>query len=507
MAVAPGRPHGTGVRGLTLSRGSISFDGPFGRIFRAVPPADFGADDAASLAALGKLAAAMISVRDPTDPKDGPDPEESGIPAAYTYFGQFIDHDLTFDPASSLQRQNDPDALVDYRTPRFDLDNVYGRGPNDQPYLYEDGRSFIIGPPLSGAAANPKARDLPRSQPASHTQRAIIGDPRNDENVIISQLQGLMHRFHNKLAAADPGASFAEVQREVRFHYQWVVLNDFLPTLIAADVLNQVLPPQSGGGLFKPNLQFYKPKHEAFMPLEFSTAAYRFGHSMVRPGYRLSETIGPLAIFETDPAKALTGFRKFSDNWAIDWNLFIDLVPRDPADITRTQLAYKIDTSLVNPLGNLPPSVAVDPSILALRNLERGWRMRLPSGQDVARAMGLVPLSDAEILIGKFTGDPADIVGPITSIDPAFADNCPLWTYVLAETVRSDVTIQTAQGARTIESRKLGPVGGRIVAETIVGLLAYDSQSYVCQNPLWTPSQAMNDVFGLREWIAAALSG
>ena len=507
MAVAPGRPHGTGVRGLTLSRGSISFDGPFGRIFRALPPADFGADDAASLAALGKLAAAMISVRDPTDPKDGPDPEESGIPAAYTYFGQFIDHDLTFDPASSLQRQNDPDALVDYRTPRFDLDNVYGRGPDDQPYLYEDGRSFIIGPPLSGAAANPKARDLPRSQPASHAQRAIIGDPRNDENVIISQLQGLMHRFHNKLAAADPGASFAEVQREVRFHYQWVVLNDFLPTLIAADVLKQVLPPQSGDGLFKPNLQFYKPKHEAFMPLEFSTAAYRFGHSMVRPGYRLSETIGPLAIFETDPAKALTGFRKFPDGWAIDWNLFIDLVPRDPADITRTQLAYKIDTSLVNPLGNLPPSVAVDPSILALRNLERGWRMRLPSGQDVARAMGLVPLSDAEILIGKFTGDPADIVGAITSIDLAFADNCPLWTYVLAETVRSDVTTQTAQGARTIESRKLGPVGGRIVAETIVGLLAYDSQSYVCQNPLWTPSQAMNDVFGLREWIAAALSG
>src|SRR6185437_15636315 len=115
----------------------------------------------------------------------------------YTYFGQFIDHDLTFDPASSLQKQNDPDALVDYRTPRFDLDNVYGRGPDDQPYLYEDGRTFILGRKLSGAQANPRARDLPRSavnDAKSHPHRAIIGDPRNDENVIVSQLQGLFHR-------------------------------------------------------------------------------------------------------------------------------------------------------------------------------------------------------------------------------------------------------------------------------------------------------------------------
>ncbi len=105
------RPHG-GARGANLSRSSLLFGGPFGRIFRAVPPADFGPDDATSLKNLDALAAAMTSPADPQDPKDGPDNEESGIPAAYTYFGQFIDHDLTFDPASSLQKQNDPDALV-----------------------------------------------------------------------------------------------------------------------------------------------------------------------------------------------------------------------------------------------------------------------------------------------------------------------------------------------------------------------------------------------------------
>src|SRR5437763_5943973 len=116
----------------------------------------------------------MTSVADPADPKDGPDGEESGIPAAYTYFGQFIDHDITFDPASSLQKQNDPDALIDYRTPAFDLDNVYGRGPDDQPYLY-DGEKFLLGGAILGG--DPKAADLPRNT----VGRALIGDPRNDE--------------------------------------------------------------------------------------------------------------------------------------------------------------------------------------------------------------------------------------------------------------------------------------------------------------------------------------
>ena len=505
------RAHGTGVRGANLSRSSVVFGGPFGRMFRTLPPADFGADDAASLAALAVLAGKMTSVADPADPKDGPDPEESGIPAAYTYLGQFIDHDLTFDPASSLQKQNDPDALVDFRTPRFDLDHVYGRGPDDQPYLYEDGRSFILGNLLTGAAANPGAKDLPRSQPAgTNAQRAIIGDPRNDENVIISQLQGLWHRFHNKIAADHPTWDFARVQREVRFHYQWVVLHDFLPTIVSDGVLKHVLPhvtKKTNVLVDKPHLQFYHVRDEPFMPLEFSAAAYRFGHSMVRPGYRLSETIGPLAIFAPEPLQALTGFRALPQTWALDWNLFMDLQPRDPAATTRTQLAYRIDTSLVNPLGHLPPSVAVNPNILAQRNLERGWRMRLPNGQDVARAMGIPPLPDDKILIGKFTGDPADIIGPINSIAPGFVENCPLWTYVLAETVETAVTITTTQGNKTITTRKLGPVGGRIVAETFVGLLLGDSSSFLVQNPLWTPTLAVHGVFGLRELITTALQG
>ncbi|WP_375391683.1 heme peroxidase family protein [uncultured Sphingomonas sp.] len=523
MAVAPlPRPHG-GVRGADLSRSSVLFGGPFGRIFRALPPADYGADEAANLAALKKLAAAMLAAPDPI--RNGPDAEESGIPAAFTYFGQFVDHDLTFDPASSLQKQNDPDALVDYRTPRFDLDNVYGRGPDDQPYLYSDGLHFNLGRALTGAAHNPHAHDLPRSSPAptaagAHpARRAIIGDPRNDENVIVSQLQGLFLRFHNHLA--DKHGDFAAAQRAVRWHYQWVVLNDFLPTIVADTVLQEVLPHVAAGSDLvtdPPKLRFYKPRNEAFMPLEFSAAAYRFGHSMVRPEYQLNPTLKhPHVIFAGDSTHPnLKGFRQLPADWAIDWRFFIDLEQldwgtedpevHDPRNNNRVQLAYKIDTSLVNPLGHLPSTIGADPDALALRNLERGWRMRLPSGQAVARAMGEVPLLDLAINIGKFTG--SDPLTPITEIDPVFADNCPLWTYVLAEAVKKPVPIMTSQGTKTCEARLLGPVGGRIVAETMVGLMLADSSSYVAQHPRWTPDAELmeNGRFGLRELIKAALA-
>lgn len=527
------RFHG-GVRGANLSRSSLLFNGPFGRIFRALPPADFGKTDAQSLAALQELAKVMTAKSDPADPKDGPDSEESGIPAAFTYFGQFIDHDLTFDPASSLQKQNDPDALVDFRTPQFDLDNVYGRGPDDQPYLYKnDGKTFVLGKKLTGAhQVNSGARDLQRN--GEIPARALIGDPRNDENVIVSQFQGLMHRFHNRVVLDNPTWSFSQAQQAVRFHYQWVLLHDFLPKIINANVLDEVLGSEDGKLVIdKRNLKFFHYRDAAFMPLEFSVAAYRFGHSMIRPGYRLndgtpgSEKDTLLLIFKHGlDARDLRGFKAPQDDWAIDWRRFIDLEPmayggpidnpdiKIPGNRNRLQLAYKIDTSLVSPLGQLPASVAIDPSVLAARNLERGWRMRLPSGQSVARAMGLVPMPDEQIVIGKFIGDAAgDGDVPVKAGEfgkfagGAFAGNCPLWTYCLAETVETTLTVKTLDGDKPIKTRQLGPVGGRIVAETFVGLLLADSSSYVSLDPLWTPGTYMqNRVFGLRELIAAALN-
>jgi hypothetical protein len=168
--------HSAAPRGLNATRSSLS-QGRFGRMFRNLPPAHFGPTEADNIANLSALADAMTAGFD--KPFDGPDPEESGIPSLYTYFGQFVDHDITFDPVSVLTKAQDPDGLVDFRTPALDLDNVYGRGPGDQPYIYDD-LKFRQGVPLKGQGVA-DATDLPR-----FAGRALIGDPRNDENSIVS---------------------------------------------------------------------------------------------------------------------------------------------------------------------------------------------------------------------------------------------------------------------------------------------------------------------------------
>jgi hypothetical protein len=509
-------PHGAGVRGFNLAPSSRFFNGRFGRMFRALPPADFGDTDDDSQNALKKLGLAMVSDEDP--PKDGPDNEESGIPAAYTYLGQFIDHDLTFDPASSLQRQNDPDALIDFRTPRFDLDSVYGRGPDDQPYLYADGRKFQLGDALTGDALGQplNAHDLPRS--SATPARAIIGDPRNDENVIVSQLQGLFLRFHNKVANDHSTASFADVQQEVRFHYQWVVLNDFLATIVEHDVLHQILPHLHEGSnvrLHPPQLAFYHFTNDMFMPLEFSAAAYRFGHSMVRPIYRLNTTLGvdpptpddpvngrQFIFHPDDDTQSLNGFRAFPSTWAIEWNLFFDMGDHLPnVGVKRLQRAYKIDTSLVNALGRLPTSFGFPEDLrsLAERNLLRGLSMGLPSGQDVARAMGAPIIDDDHLKVGKATEE-SQATNPrlvdIRDFGPEFIGKAPLWFYVLAEAQQ--------QFKKDDTPIRLGPVGGRIVAETFIGLLLGDPHSFLNQSPEWKPNRS--GTFTMADLIRTATS-
>lgn len=475
--------HGK-VRGSDLSRRSPQFEGRFGRMFRTLPPAQFDPDE---LAELGRNMVAALD-EPPTPETEADDEENPGIAAGYTYLGQFIDHDLTFDPTSSLERENDPDGLVDFRTPRFDLDSLYGRGPDDQPYLYRnDGLHMALGAPLTGNPDDPNARDLPRNSPLDgEPARALIGDPRNDENVIVSQLQATMIRFHNSmvdyLVDRDGATTFEEVQRQVRWHYQWVVLYDFLPTIIGEDMLHSILPHTARPGASiltaPPQLRFYKPIKEGYIPIEFASAAYRFGHSMVRPIYRINQSVDRLRIFSaTQPS--LVGFGSPQKDLAIDWRLFFHMGDAPPKGPGRVQPAYKIDTSLVNPLGDLPTSVAAGPThSLAARNLLRGLRMGLPSGQDVARLMGVDPIPDEKLRVGKanendFANNPS-----ITEFGD-FADNAPLWFYVLAEAMQEFKDNNT--------EIRLGPVGGRIVGEVIVGLMLADKYSFLSQAPRWRP--------------------
>ncbi len=503
------RYHGSRVRGSDYNNASPLSQGRFGRMFRSLPAAKFGPD------ALDDLATEMVADFEATQtPEDQVDDEENnGISAGYTYFGQCIDHDLTFDPASSLEKHNDPNALVDYRTPRFDLDSVYGRGPDDQPYLYRaDGMHLAQGRVLTGNG-DPLARDLPRNNPAAgEPARALIGDPRNDENVIVSQLQGMMIRFHNRVVdltpGGDPSQRFLKVQRIVRWHYQWAVLNDFLPTILGQDTVFDILPHLKNGTSIhkdKPDLRFFNWNCDPFMPIEFSAGAYRFGHSMVRPIYRLNQGIPRFITFSDDPNTSLTGFREFPEQWAIEWNLFFKMQDSPPLGPLRVQPSYKIDTLLVNPLGSLPASIATNPSSLALRNLLRGASMGLPSGQAVAKHMHFPVIPDEKLTVGKANEDGMGTAttkgtnAPLTDVSKSFTGNAPLWYYMLAE----------AQQAFKDNSTpiRLGPVGGRIVAEVIIGLMLGDSHSFLKQDPSWTPRPDFagpGGVFGMAELLTQA---
>jgi hypothetical protein len=516
--LAIGRSHG-GVRGEEQPPHSPLFEGRFGRMFRRLRPASF------SQAALHALATLMIAEAEaePTPETVVDNEENQGIAAGYTYLGQFIDHDLTFDPASSLMKQNDPDALVDFRNPQFDLDNIYGRGPDDQPYLYEaDGRHLQLGRRLTGNPADANARDVPRHTSESGggigRARALIGDPRNDENVIVSQLQATMLRFHNKLTDEHPDQSFAAVQQLVRWHYQWVVLHDFLVTVVGDAMVQSILPHlKSGKSMLddQPRLLFYRWRHNPFIPVEFSAAAYRFGHSMVRPIYRLNTTLGTDPPPSNDPVngrqfifhpdddtQSLNGFRAFPSVWAIEWRLFFDMGDHLPnVGVNRLQRAYKIDTSLVNPLGLLPMSFGFIEAqrSLAERNLLRGLRMGLPSGQDVARAMGVPVITDDHLKVGKATEE-SQTTNPklvdIQQFGKEFVGNAPLWFYVLAEAQQQFKKDETPI--------RLGPVGGRIVAETFIGLLLADPHSFLSQAPDWTPNK--NCTFTMADLIKKATS-
>lgn len=497
--------HSDPIRGLKAAgKNEIKPGQPsrFGRMFPDLPGATFGKNARQQERNLEKLAGLMISPFD--KPKDGPDSEESGIPSLYTYFGQFIDHDLTFDPAASFMKQKDPKATEDFRTPAFDLDNVYGRGPGDQPYMYDpDGLSFTLGDPITGGSQK-KAHDLQRN-PAG---RALIGDPRNDENSIVSQLQGLFLQFHNRVVrdhSKRRPPNFEDVQKFVRWHYQYLVINDFLPRIVNARVLNAF---KTKGRYDPAKVTLYRHAKYPFMPVEFSVAGYRLGHSMVRPGYRLNDVV-LVPIFPLPPkeqpgfGEGLTGFKRLNSDWAIDWGRFIDIDVRpygsmkdadagilNVENMRRLQFAYRIDTALVDPLSHLPAVVASKPSSLAFRNLLRGAEFGLPSGQAVAAKLKVPVLKDKEILIGQGIDHPKPGLRDIVTVaGPAFKGNCPLWTYVLAEAMHHQKKeVIPVKGRQVITTPQLGPVGGRIVASVFLGLMFADSHSYLSEQPNWKPA-------------------
>jgi hypothetical protein len=469
--------HGNIYRSGDNPPNSTFYDqGKFGRMFGQLPA--FAHDSAtvrAALKELGKLGGPM-DAKDKLDahPRDlildanlfANNPDNPEMTAGMTFLGQFLDHDLTLDITSSLEQQVDPELIRNFRTPALELDSVYGQGPNGSPHLYDQtvdgGQTKFLVEPNPGSEAVSRDGSLKFDLPRNSQGTPMLGDPRNDENLVLSQLQVAFLRFHNAVVdrvKADgelkrPHEIFAEAQRLVRWHYQWIVLHEFLPKTVGAALVKDILTK---------GRKFYKWRNAPYIPVEFSVAAYRFGHSQVRPSYRVN--FGPndanqfFALLFNDglavnPVTVDMRGGTRAPNRFIDWQTFFDFGDG------RSRNNKRIDAKLSTVLLDLPGIPGGEPQSLATRNLLRHLTFKVPSGQSVARAMGVKPLA-------------ASALAPLKALN--LEDRTPLWNYVLME------------AGHLCEGKRLGPVGGRIVAEVFIGVLQGDPMSYLSQDPEWTP--------------------
>jgi nucleoid-associated protein YgaU len=432
------------------------------------------------------------------------DPGDSAIPAVYTYFGQFVDHDITLETQSGsmgdildvnmipLPLAEIRDVLRNTRTATLDLDSLYG---NPAPRDPNNSAKMLIGqvtelhspdPPFSRPPGKGLDNDLPREAPnpgdTSHDRAALIGDPRNDENLIVGQMHLALLKAHNKLV--DQGRSFEEARRILRQHYQHIVINDYLKRICKPEVVDDIL--QNGNKVFNALAEPF------FMPFEFSVAAFRFGHTMIRGAYNFNvnfnehsgppirpATLGLLFTF-TALTGQLGGTDTLPENWIIQWENIVDTGTGAPFDKSRrfdTKLAGRSsdDPGVALALFRLQDLVGQmeqppDAARLSVRNLLRGYRLRMPTGQAVANFLGLPIMAPSDI--ENAASSPEQVQALQAG---GFLDRTPLWYYILAEAKHEE------------DGERLGTLGSTIVAEVLIGLVLRSEDS-ILRQPGWSPS-------------------
>jgi hypothetical protein len=403
--------------------------------------------------------------------------KDSEIPAGYIFFAQFIDHDITLDTTSNLRERPPLDAaavsdLPNIRSASLDLDCVYGFGPEASPHIYDTGRPGRL-------AVNPNGYDLARSPGGV----ALIGDPRNDENIFVSQMQLLFHRFHNKLynerVHEEAGESrFETALKATRYHYQWLVLFDFLKRLCDREVYkfaaNRLISGQ------KP-LIYAPDAHGALtMPVEFSVAAYRVGHTMVRSQYAVNHQNLDIELF--DERFGTLGFSSYPEDLVVDWRYLLDV-----ADCVQPRMSKAIDPLLADEIQDMPRPVVnsnnPNDRALAFRNLLRGNALGLPSGQTAAAALQAVgyPVDPAfDLQLGRVPGwarlDAVESGGGPSRL----RDQTPLFYYILRESEIAN------------DGQRFGPVGSAILMEVFGGMLAYCKTSFLNSDPNWNPDPCVS---------------
>ena len=411
-------------------------EGRFGRLFPDLPSQSVTGD------ALLTYGAANGPLEFRADPGKELGEDNPRIPAGWPFFGQFIAHDITHDRVP-LQDSEDINTLENFRKPRLDLECVYGAGPVGQPYLYDvhDPDKFLIG-------ASSAAGDLPRNEQGL----AIVGDARNDTHLFISQLHLAFLHFHNRMvdrvrdAGTNPDKVFERAVRMVRWHYQWIVLHEFLPLSVGNELV---------GELFESGPKLCQFEGRPYIPVEFSDGAYRFGHAQIRTAYDVNTSLRGVPIFPS-----LVGICPVTPERKVDWKLLFDIDKASPPQSSR-----RIRPQLVPALMRLPESLVgrtarPEFSSLAARDLYRGHAVALPSGEAIARALDLRPSTATEL----------------RTTDAPWTET-PLWLYVLAEAEAQH------------KGEYLGEVGGRIVAEVILELIRHDPTSFL-NGPEWRPELA-----------------
>jgi Animal haem peroxidase len=485
VAVTPGAALARSGAGRAGRPGPEVRPDHFGRLFDLPPFAEESPRVAAALVELGKpdglmdakdslsagpkqlIADLSLSANNPNNPTQT---------AGTTFFGQFLDHDITFDATSKLARPTNPEAARNYRTPALDLDSVYGLGPVAQQELYEPADHVKLKVESGGAF-----EDLPRRADAA----AIIGDPRNDEHLMIGGLHCAFLLFHNRAvdhvrahsAQADPMEVFRQARRLTTWHYHWLVVHEFLPQIVGQAMVDDVF---RGRRLYRP------APGAAFMPVEFQTGCYRMGHSMVRPSYRANLAgdggqpffgliFDPAQDGKADPDDLRGGVR--APRRFVGWQTFFDFGDGE------VKPNKKIDTKISSPLFQLPLGAIAShdaPTSLPQRNLLRHLTWGLPSGQSVAREIGATQLAASDI-------------EELAPLGVGFERETPLWYYVLKE------------AEIVADGLHLGPVGGRIVAEVFIGLLQSDPNSYVAIRPAWQPAlPSRNGSFRMADFLTFA---
>lgn len=425
----------------------------------------------------------MLALRTPFEPAGGDLDDlaefmttpQRRIPAGFTYLSQFIDHDISLDSKTGEFPWGTIIAATIYneRTPFFDLETIYGKdvpasqGNISRTNLLKTNSLLKLDNTVADTVAGVFENDLPRTPGTSAAQ---IVDKRNDENLAVAQMQVAFIKFHNAVAAylggGDTTARFTETREIVIRHYQWIVLNDFLPRFIKNCVLQDVL---------KNGNKFYLPKpDDIFMPLEFSVAAFRAGHSMVRDSYHWNRlfnnegnnfraTLAELRTFTG--TGGMMGKHNLPSDWLINWNLFFDIDDSINRQKNQFNFAEPINTKIAGSLGRLNSNVINFDRRFSLPALDlyRTRALSLPSGQLVAEKIlegtSHKPLQPEQI---------SDLLPE--NLKSVFAEETPLWFYLLAEA-------EIKENGQT-----LGEVGSRIVAETFIKLIELSSPSILQGN-------------------------